>query len=59
MKLCSITCVIAWLAFWAFGFVALTTDPAQALTLMTAMMIAFAGFAIGTTNYLKISREVC
>ena len=59
MKTCSITCVIGWAAFWTFGALALTSDPAQTAQLMLASLLAVGGFMLGISSYLKISREVC
>lgn len=58
MKLRSITCVIGWLAFWSFGFLALTSQGTPAAETIIAMMLAFLGLVSGSVSYVRIAQEV-
>jgi len=56
VKFCSISCVIAWFAFWIFGYLALT-EPFDA-TAYTVPYVLVAGLSMltGTFTYLKLAR---
>lgn len=56
-KLIAILNVVAWSGFWAFGYLALTTDPAAAGRMVTALVLAAVGAAIGVWAYLWIVRH--
>ncbi len=58
MKIRSVTCVIGWLAFWAFGALALTSRGAPATATITATTLAFLGLLSGTTSRVAIAQEV-
>ena len=57
-KLIALVCVISWSGFWAFGYLALSAeidDPAQ---MVTAGLLAFAGFLTGMFTYMRLSRDI-
>lgn len=56
-KLCALSCVIGWSAFWAFSYLALTADPTETLQSTAASVIAFAGFIVGMFSYMRLGRE--
>lgn len=56
-KLLAIICVVSWLGFWAFGYLALTADVAQSGQMVTAAVLAAAGFFAGMVTWLRLSRE--
>ncbi|TDK46285.1 hypothetical protein [Antarcticimicrobium luteum] len=55
-KLIAIVNVIAWSGFWAFGYIALTSNDLSNRQLVIAAVLAFAGFLTGVLAYLKLSR---
>jgi uncharacterized membrane protein YeaQ/YmgE (transglycosylase-associated protein family) len=58
MKLCSILFTIGWLGALTFGWLALAapiTEPAG--TLMTNMLLAVVGAAMGLTAWIKLKRD--
>lgn len=55
-KLCALGCVMGWGAFWAFGYLAISADPQAATQMMTAGILAFAGFLVGTFAYIRLGR---
>ncbi len=55
-KLIAVTNVIAWSGFWAFGYLALTAKGLTQTQLVTAAVLAFAGFIIGMVAYQKLIR---
>lgn len=55
-KLIAILNVIAWAGFWAFGYLAFTTDPANAGQMVTAALLAALGGACGMWAYLRLVR---
>ncbi len=56
-KLIAILNVVAWSGFWAFGYLALTADPANTGQMMTAVILAAAGAAIGVFAYFWLVRH--
>ncbi len=56
-KLVAIINVIAWAGFWAFGYLALTADVADTAHMMTAIILAVIGAAIGLWAYFKLIRH--
>ena len=56
-KLIAIINVIAWAGFWAFGYLALTADAADTAHMMTAIVLAVVGAAIGLWAYFKLIRH--
>ncbi|WP_120634825.1 hypothetical protein [Ruegeria sp. EL01] len=48
--------VIAWAGFWAFGYIALTTDDLSDSQLVIAAVLAFAGLVTGVMAYMKLVR---
>ena len=55
-KLIAIINVIAWAGFWAFGYIALTSDDLTESQLVVAAILAFAGLAMGILAYMKLVR---
>jgi hypothetical protein len=56
-KLIAIANVVAWGGFWAFGYLALTTDPADAAQMTVAALLAAAGGGAGMLAYLWLVRH--
>ncbi len=56
-KLIAIGNVIAWSGFWAFGYLALTSDPDNAGRMVTALILAALGAAVGIAAWLWIVRH--
>jgi hypothetical protein len=48
--------VIAWSGFWAFGYIAISSDSLSDGQLMVASLLAFAGLITGLFAYLKLVR---
>ena len=55
-NLIAIINVIAWAGFWAFGYIALTSDDLTDSQLTIVALLAFAGLIIGVLAYLKLVR---
>ncbi len=55
-KLIAIINVIAWAGFWAFGYIAITSDDLTEGQLTMAAILAFAGLIMGVLAYLKLVR---
>ncbi|WP_170771457.1 hypothetical protein [Ruegeria lacuscaerulensis] len=55
-KFLAITNVIAWAGFWAFGYIALTSDDLTDGQVTIAAILAFAGLVMGILAYLKLVR---
>ena len=55
-NLIAIINVIAWAGFWAFGYIALTSDDLTEGQLTIAAILAFAGLIRGVLAYLKLVR---
>ena len=55
-KLIAIINVVAWAGFWAFGYIALTSDDLTEGQLTIAAILAFAGLIMGGLAYLKLVR---
>lgn len=52
-KFVAILNVVAWSGFWAFGYLALTSDGSA----VTAAILAFVGAAVGVWAYLYLVRH--
>lgn len=48
--------VIAWAGFWAFGYLALSADPAEAGQVATAALLAAAGAGCGFWCWFRLVR---
>ena len=57
VKLIAILNVIAWAGFWAFGYIAFTTDTGDSGRMVTAALLAAAGGAVGMWAYLQLVRH--
>lgn len=55
-KFIAIINVVAWAGFWAFGYIALTSDDLTDGQLTIAAILAFAGLIMGVLAYLKLVR---
>ena len=49
--------VIAWAGFWAFGYIALTSDVADAGQMTVAAVLACLGAGVGVFAYMKLVRH--
>jgi len=56
-KLIAILNVVAWGGFWAFGYLALTANPDQSGQMVTALLLAFAGGAMGIYAFFWLARH--
>ena len=56
-KLIAIINVIAWAGFWAFGYIAVTSDDLSDSQLVVAAILAFAGLVTGIMAYMKLVRS--
>lgn len=57
LKLIALLNVIAWSGFWAFGFLALTADPANSRQMSIAALLAVLGAVVGLWAYFKLVRH--
>ena len=48
--------VIAWSAFWIFGFLALSENAENGTLMSVYALVAFVSLATGLATYLKICR---
>lgn len=56
-KFIAILNVIAWSGFWAFGYIALTSDVSDPSRMTTAAILAFVGAVMGVFAYLWLVRH--
>ncbi|WP_170761118.1 hypothetical protein [Ruegeria lacuscaerulensis] len=56
-KLIAIINVIAWAGFWAFGYIAITSEDLTASQLVISAILAFAGLVTGVLAYIKLVRS--
>lgn len=56
-KTIAILNVIAWSGFWAFGYLALTTDPSDTRRIMIALILAAMGGATGLWAWFRLVRH--
>ena len=56
-KLIAILNVVAWSGFWAFGYLALTSDPGQPGAMVTALLLAALGAGLGLWAWFWIVRH--
>ena len=56
MKSLATANVIAWSAFWIFGYLALSAPTANGTQMSVYALIAFVCLATGLASYLKICR---
>ena len=56
-KLIAIINVVAWAGFWAFGYIAITSDDLSDSQLVVAAILAFAGLVTGVLAYMKLVRN--
>lgn len=57
-KLVAVICVVSWSGFWAFGYLALSARIDEPRQMVTAGLLAFAGFITGIFTYLRLSRDM-
>lgn len=55
-KLIAVVNVVSWAGFWAFGYIALTSDDLSSQQLTVASLLAFGGFMMGIVAYLMLVR---
>ncbi|MCR9114403.1 MAG: hypothetical protein NXH84_14095 [Rhodobacteraceae bacterium] len=56
-QLIAIANVIAWAGFWAFGYIALTTEVDKSGQMVTAAILAAIGGGIGMMAYFWLVRH--
>ena len=56
-KLIALICVISWSGFWAFGYLALSANGADAGQMTMAALLAATGFLTGTFTYMALVRR--
>lgn len=56
-KLIALICVISWSGFWAFGYLALSANSANAGQMSVAALLAAIGFLTGTFTYMALGRK--
>lgn len=56
-KLIAILNVVAWSGFWAFGYLALTTNPEAEGRMSIALLLAAVGGALGMWAYFWLVRH--
>lgn len=56
-KLIALLNVVAWSGFWAFGYLALTTEPGQPSHMVTAAILAALGAGAGMWAYFWLARH--
>ncbi|MES0825601.1 hypothetical protein [Ruegeria sp. SCP11] len=56
-KMIAIINVIAWAGFWAFGYIAITSEDLTESQLVVAAILAFAGLVTGILAYMKLVRS--
>lgn len=49
--------VIAWAGFWAFGYLALSADPANTNQILVAGGLAALGGGVGVFTFLRCARH--
>ncbi len=54
-KAIAILNIISWSGFWAFGYIALTSDDLSRQQINIAALLAGAGFLIGVLCYTRLS----
>ena len=55
-KLIAIINVISWSGFWAFGYLALSSEQPDSQQTLIAILLAAAGMLAGVWAYLKLSK---
>ncbi len=53
-RIVAILNVIAWSGFWAFGYLALSADPAEPRQMVIAAVLAAGGFVVGLLTWTRI-----
>lgn len=56
-KLIAIICVVSWSGFWAFGYIAITSDLSDSGQMTIAAILAFAGMITGVFAYFKLAQH--
>jgi protein-S-isoprenylcysteine O-methyltransferase Ste14 len=56
-KLIALLNVVAWSGFWAFGYLALSADAADAAHMTTALILAAVGAALGIWAWFWLVRH--
>lgn len=55
-KLIAIVNVVAWSGFWAFGYLALTAEPADSRQITVAAILAALGAGLGLWAWFRLIR---
>lgn len=56
-KVIAILNVVAWSGFWAFGYIALTSEVHDTTQMMIAGLLAVLGAGVGLFTYLQLVRH--
>ncbi|WP_425040602.1 hypothetical protein [Primorskyibacter sp. S187A] len=56
-KVIALLNTIAWMGFWAFGYIAFTTSPEQPTNMVMAALLAAMGGAFGLWAYFWLIRH--
>lgn len=56
-KFVAILNIVAWGGFWSFGYLALTAGDESAAHLVTAILLAFVGAAVGIVAFFWLVRH--
>ncbi len=56
IKLLAVVNIVAWAGFWAFGYLALSSDGPPDAQLLTASLLAALGLFTGVFTYLRLVR---
>ncbi|TNF22358.1 MAG: hypothetical protein EP318_04235 [Rhodobacteraceae bacterium] len=56
-KLVAILNVVAWSGFWAFGYLALSGQPGEPGDMVTALILAALGAALGLWAWVWLARH--
>ncbi|MEZ5716123.1 MAG: hypothetical protein R3D85_13745 [Paracoccaceae bacterium] len=57
-KLIALMNVIAWMGFWAFGYIALTATDLSQTQILIAAILAGIGFLSGMFTYIRICNVI-
>lgn len=57
-KLVAIISVISWSGFWAFGYLALASEPSDGHRITVAAILAAVAFLIGIFAHMKLARDM-
>ncbi len=56
-KLVALACMVSWLGFWVFGYLAFTADVQNHTQILVAGGLAGLGFLTGIFAYLRLCKD--